>query len=147
MQSNKHLEMLRALKFFIISASAGIIEAVVFALFNELTSWPYWPSYLIALTASVVWNFTLNRRYTFRSTANVPRAMLLVAAFYAVFTPVTTILGNYLAETLGWNEYLVTALNMACNLVTEYLYDTYVVFRDSIDTNTVAKRAAERKTV
>ncbi len=147
MQSNKHLEMLRALKFFIISVSAGIIEAVVFALFNELTSWPYWPSYLIALTASVVWNFTLNRRYTFRSTANVPRAMLLVAAFYAVFTPVTTILGNYLAETLGWNEYLVTALNMACNLVTEYLYDTYVVFRDSIDTNTVAKRAAERKTV
>ena len=147
MQSNKHLEMLRALKFFIISASAGIIEAVVFALFNELTSWPYWPSYLIALTASVVWNFTLNRRYTFRSTVNVPRAMLLVAAFYAVFTPVTTILGNYLAETLGWNEYLVTALNMACNLVTEYLYDTYVVFRDSIDTNTVAKRAAERKTV
>ena len=147
MQSNKHLEMLRALKFFIISVSAGIIEAVVFALFNELTSWPYWPSYLIALTASVVWNFTLNRRYTFRSTVNVPRAMLLVAAFYAVFTPVTTILGNYLAETLGWNEYLVTALNMACNLVTEYLYDTYVVFRDSIDTNTVAKRAAERKTV
>lgn len=147
MQSNKHLEMLRALKFFIISVSAGIIEAVVFALFNELTSWPYWPSYLIALTASVVWNFTLNRRYTFRSTANVPRAMLLVAAFYAVFTPVTTIFGNYLVETLGWNEYLVTALNMACNLVTEYLYDTYVVFRDSIDTNTVAKRAAERKTV
>lgn len=147
MQSNKHLEMLRALKFFIISVSAGIIEAVVFALFNELTSWPYWPSYLIALTASVVWNFTLNRRYTFRSTANVPRAMLLVAVFYAVFTPVTTIFGNYLVETLGWNEYLVTALNMACNLVTEYLYDTYVVFRDSIDTNTVAKRAAERKTV
>ena len=147
MQSNKHLEMLRALKFFIISASAGIIEAVVFALFNELTSWPYWPSYLIALTASVVWNFTLNRRYTFRSTVNVPRAMLLVAAFYAVFTPVTTILGNYLAETVGWNEYLVPALNMACNLVTEYLYDTFVVFRDSIDTNTVAKRAAERKTV
>ena len=147
MQSNKHLEMLRALKFFIISVSAGIIEAVVFALFNELTSWPYWPSYLIALTASVVWNFTLNRRYTFRSTVNVPRAMLLVAAFYAVFTPVTTIFGNYLVETLGWNEYLVTALNMACNLVTEYLYDTYVVFRDSIDTNTVAKRAAETKTV
>lgn len=147
MQSNKHLEMLRALKFFIISVSAGIIEAVVFALFNELTSWPYWPSYLIALTASVVWNFTLNRRYTFRSTVNVPRAMLLVAAFYAVFTPVTTIFGNYLAETLGWNEYLVTALNMACNLVTEYLYDTYVVFRDSIDTNAVAQKAAERQTV
>ncbi|MBR3560851.1 MAG: GtrA family protein [Oscillospiraceae bacterium] len=141
METNKRREMLRAVKFAVFSASAGVIEAVVFALLNELTAWQYWPCYLIALTASVVWNFTLNRRYTFRSTANVPRAMLLVAAFYCVFTPVTTILGNYLAETLDWNEYLVTALNMACNLVTEYFYDTYVVFRGSIDTNTVAQNA------
>lgn len=145
MQTNKQQEMLRALKFTIFSVSAGIIEAVAFALLNELTIWPYWPCYLIALTASVVWNFTLNRRYTFRSTVNVPRAMLLVAVFYAVFTPVTTILGNYLVETLGWNEYLVTALNMACNLVTEYLYDTYVVFRDSIDTNAAAQKAAAKR--
>ena len=144
MQTNKRREMLRALKFFIISVSAGIIEAVVFTLFNELTPWRYWHCYLIALAASVVWNFTLNRRYTFRSTANVPRAMLLVAAFYAVFTPVTTILGNHLVETLGWNEYLVTGLNMACNLVTEYLFDTYVVFCDSIDTNAVAQTAAAK---
>ncbi|MBR0313273.1 MAG: GtrA family protein [Oscillospiraceae bacterium] len=145
MQTNKQQELLRALKFTIFSVSAGIIEAVAFALLNELTAWPYWPCYLIALAASVVWNFTLNRRYTFRSTADVPRAMALVAAFYCVFTPVTTILGNYLVETLGWNEYLVTALNMACNLVTEYLYDAYVVFRDSIDTNAVAQKAAAEK--
>ena len=145
MQTNKQQELLRALKFTIFSVSAGIIEAVAFALLNELTTWPYWPCYLIALAASVVWNFTLNRRYTFRSTADVPRAMALVAAFYCVFTPVTTILGNYLVETLGWNEYLVTALNMACNLVTEYLYDAYVVFRDSIDTNAVAQKAAAEK--
>ena len=145
MQTNKQQELLRALKFTIFSVSAGIIEAVAFALLNELTAWPYWPCYLIALAASVVWNFTLNRRYTFRSTADVPRAMALVAAFYCVFTPVTTILGNHLVETLGWNEYLVTALNMACNLATEYLYDTYVVFRDSIDTNAVAQKAAAEK--
>ena len=145
MQTNKQQELLRALKFTIFSVSAGIIEAVAFALLNELTAWPYWPCYLIALAASVVWNFTLNRRYTFRSTADVPRAMALGAAFYCVFTPVTTILGNYLVETLGWNEYLVTALNMACNLVTEYLYDAYVVFRDSIDTNAVAQKAAAEK--
>ena len=145
MQLNKQQELLRALKFTIFSVSAGIIEAVAFALLNELTRWPYWPCYLIALAASVVWNFTLNRRYTFRSTADVPRAMALVAAFYCVFTPVTTILGNHLVETLGWNEYLVTALNMACNLVTEYLYDAYVVFRDSIDTNAVTQKAAAEK--
>ena len=135
-------EIWRAVKFVLFSASAGLIEIALFALLNELTSWPYWLCYLLALIASVLWNFTLNREFTFRSAGNVPKAMLLVALFYAVFTPLTTLLGNYLAENLGWNEYLVTGINMALNLVTEYLYDTFVVFRGSIDTN---KRAKQEK--
>ena len=90
----------------------------------------------------MLWNFTLNREFTFKSAGNVPRAMGLVALFYCVFTPLTTMLGNFLAEGLGWNEYLVTGINMALNLVTEYLYDTFVVFRGSIDTN---KRAQKEK--
>ena len=138
-------ELWRAFKFLLFSASAGIIEIVSFALLNELTGWSYWPCYLIALILSVLWNFTLNRKFTFRSANNVPIAMLKVAAFYAVFTPLSTILGNYLAEGLGWNEYLVTGINMALNFVTEYLYDTYVVFRGTIDTNDVAERARERE--
>lgn len=138
-------ELWRALKFLLFSASAGIIEIASFALLNELTGWSYWPSYLIALILSVLWNFTLNRKFTFRSANNVPIAMLKVAAFYAVFTPLSTILGNFLAEGLGWNEYLVTGINMALNFVTEFLYDTYVVFRGSIDTNDVAERARERE--
>ena len=127
-------ETWRFLKFVLFSASAGIIEIGSFALLNELLDWPYWPSYLIALVLSVLWNFTLNRKFTFRSAANVPRAMLLVAAYYAVFTPATTILGNWLAEDLGWNEYLVTALNMLVNFVTEFLYQRFFVFGRSIDT-------------
>ncbi len=138
-------ELWRAVKFLLFSASAGIIEIVSFALLNELTSWSYWPCYLIALALSVLWNFTLNRKFTFRSANNVPVAMLKVAAFYAVFTPASTLLGNYLAETLGWNEYLVTGINMALNFVTEYLYDTYVVFRGTIDTNDVAERARKKE--
>ena len=138
-------ELWRAFIFLLFSASAGIIEIVSFALLNELTGWSYWPCYLIALILSVLWNFTLNRKFTFRSANNVPIAMLKVAAFYAVFTPLSTILGNYLAEGLGWNEYLVTGINMALNFVTEYLYDTYVVFRGTIDTNDVAERARERE--
>jgi putative flippase GtrA len=126
-------ETWRFLKFVLFSASAGLIEMGSFALLNELLDWPYWPSYLIALTLSVLWNFTLNRKFTFRSCANVPRAMLLVFAYYCVFTPVTTILGNYLAENVGWNEYIVTGLNMVLNLVTEFLYQKYVVYRDSVD--------------
>lgn len=117
------------------SISAGIIEFASFALLDGITPWPYWPKYLIALTLSVLWNFTLNRRFTFRSAGNVPIAMLKVALFYAVFTPLSTILGNYLAETCGWNALLVTILNMAFNLVTEYLYDRFFVFRKTIDTN------------
>ena len=132
-------ETWRFLKFVLFSASAGLIEMGSFALLNELLDWPYWPSYLIALTLSVLWNFTLNRKFTFRSCADVPRAMLLVFAYYCVFTPVTTILGKYLAEDLGWNEYLVTGLNMVLNLVTEFLYQKYVVYKDQIDNAATAE--------
>jgi len=128
-------ELKRTLKFILFSVSAGIVELVAFTLLERLTPWPYWPCYLIALVLSVLWNFTLNREFTFRSASNVPIAMLKVAAYYLVFTPVTTILGNYLSETAGWNEYLVTILNMLLNFVTEYLYDRFVVFGKSIDTN------------
>ena len=88
----------------------------------------------------MVWNFTLNRQFTFQSANNVPVAMLKVAAFYAVFTPVSTIAGNYLAETLGWPGILVTGLNMACNFVLEYLYDRFFVFGSSLDTNERARK-------
>ena len=126
-------EYWRFFKFTLFSASAGIIEMGSFALLNELLDWPYWPSYLIALTLSVLWNFTLNRKFTFKSAANVPRAMLLVFLYYLVFTPLTTVGGNYLAENLHWNEYLVTAINMILNLVTEFLYQKHVVYRNQID--------------
>lgn len=125
-------ELLRMLKFTLFSISAGVIEAVSFALLNELTSWSYWPCYLIALVLSVVWNFTLNRRYTFQSAANVPVAMALTLLFYAVFTPLSTILGQYLADK-GWNEYLVTGLNMVANFVLEFLWQRFVVYRNHID--------------
>ncbi|MBQ7505532.1 MAG: GtrA family protein [Ruminococcus sp.] len=132
---NKHKEVARGAKFVMFSVSAGVIEFVSFTLMDSFTPWAYWPKYLIALVLSVLWNFTLNRRFTFRSAGNVPIAMLKVACFYAVFTPVSTILGNYLAEACGWNDILVTILNMAANLVTEYIYDRYFVFRKTIDTN------------
>ena len=141
----KKKEFWRAVKFALFSASAGIIEIAVFSLLNELLGLPYWLCYLVALVASVVWNFTLNRKFTFQSANNVPKAMLQVALFYAVFTPLSTLPEHFLTEKLGWNEYLATAINMALNLVTEYLYDRYVVFRDSIDTNERAKKQAEEK--
>lgn len=141
---NKKKELLRTIKFALFSVSAGVIEAVTFTLLNEFTHFNYWVCYLTALVLSVLWNFTLNRKFTFQSANNVPIAMLKVAGYYAVFTPTTTLLGNYLAETVGWNEYLVTGLNMALNFTTEYLFDRFVVFRDSLDTNERARKKEEK---
>ena len=126
-------EWIRVLKFVLFSASAGIIQMGSFTLLNEFTGWRYWPCYLISLLLSILWNFTFNRRFTFKSDANITRSMLLVLAFYAVFTPATTILGEWLAEGLHWNEYLVTAINMLLNLTLEYLYQRYVVYRNKVD--------------
>lgn len=126
-------EWVRVLKFVLFSASAGIVQIGSFTLFNECTEWRYWPCYLISLLLSILWNFTFNRRFTFKSNANITRAMLLVLAFYAVFTPVTTVLGDWLAEDLLWNEYLVTGINMLLNLSLEYLYQRYVVYRNKVD--------------
>lgn len=126
-------EWIRVLKFVLFSASAGVIQFGSFALLNELTTWRYWPCYLISSILSILWNFTFNRRFTFKSNANITRAMFLVLAFYAIFTPVTTLLGDWLAEDLMWNEYIVQIINMLLNLSLEYLYQRFVVYKNRID--------------
>ena len=147
---------LQFVKFFLFSASAGIIQVVSFTFMNEVVikldffqslmqanstfakimQNEYGPMYLIALLLSVLWNFTFNRKFTFKSASNVPIAMLKVLAFYCVFTPVSTIIGNYFtarfADVSAIN-YIVLGCTMACNMITEFLYDKYVVFRDAIN--------------
>lgn len=130
-------ELIRTVKFVLFSASAGIIQVASFALLNELLHLSYWVSYLISLTLSVLWNFTLNRKFTFHSAANVPIAMAKVAGFYLVFTPLSTWWTAALTEPsygIMWNEYLVLAITMLTNFVTEYLFDRFLVFGSSIDT-------------
>ena len=135
-------EFARIVKFTLFSISAGLIEMGAFALLNELLHLPYWTSYLIALVLSVLWNFTLNRKFTFQSAANVPVAMLKVAAYYAVFTPLSTWLEHRLTMDLGWNEYLVTGINMVLNFTTEFLYQRFFVFGKTIDTRKVGTKEA-----
>ena len=130
-------ELIRTVKFVLFSASAGIIQVVGFSLLNELLHLNYWVSYLISLALSVLWNFTLNRKFTFHSAANVPVAMAKVAGFYLVFTPLSTWWTAALTEPaygIMWNEYLVLAITMLTNFVTEYLFDRFLVFGNSIDT-------------
>lgn len=145
------------IKFALFSASAGIIQILSFTLmseviiklpvlqnlmdtnqtFSKIMSNEYGPMYLIALLLSVIWNFTFNRKFTFKSAANVPIAMLKVLAFYCVFTPVSTLLGNHFtakfADVTAIN-YIVLACTMACNMITEFLYDKFVVFKGSENT-------------
>lgn len=130
----KKKEILRTLKFTLFSISAGVIQVAVFTLMEELLHITHWASYLTALVMSVLWNFTLNRKYTFHSASNVPIAMAKVAGFYLVFTPLSTWWTAVLTgDAMGRNEYLVLALTMVVNFVTEYLYDRFFVFRESID--------------
>lgn len=149
--------ILQFIKFALFSASAGIIEVVSFTLmsevliklpfiqsametnptFSKIMNNEYGPMYLIALLLSVLWNFTFNRKFTFKSAANVPIAMLKVLAFYCVFTPVTVILGNYFTAKfadLSAINYIVLGVTMACNMISEFLYDKFVVFRNQENT-------------
>ena len=133
--SNK--ELLRTVKFVLFSISAGAIQILSCTLLNELLGLTYWVAYLIALCLSVLWNFTLNRKFTFQSAANVPVAMLKVAGFYAVFTPLSTWWSAVLTEPsygIVWNEYVVLIGTMLINFVTEYLFQRFVVFGNSLDT-------------
>ena len=127
-------EFWRVVKFTLFSISAGAIQMGSFTLLNELSGWPYWPCYLISLNLSVLWNFTLNRKFTFQSAANVPVAMLKTLGYYLVFTPLSTLLGHFLVADLMWNEYLVEFLMMLLNFVTEFLFQRFFVFGSSIDT-------------
>lgn len=149
--------VLQFIKFALFSASAGIIQVVSFTLLNEVViklsfiqnmiesnqtfakimQNEYGPIYLIALLLSVIWNFTFNRKFTFKSAASVPVAMLKVLLFYAVFTPVSVLLGNYFTARFSdfkAIEYIVLACTMATNMITEFIYDKLVVFRNQENT-------------
>ena len=139
MQKEKKEELVRVAKYVLFSASAGLIQSLAFTLLHEIVRWPYWPCYLFALVLSVLWNFTLNREFTFKSTANIPRAMTLVALYYCVFTPLSTLWGTALTNA-GWNDYIVLFGTMLINLTTEFLFWRLVVYRDSINTNEHAKK-------
>lgn len=154
---NKKQNIFQFIKFALFSCSAGIIQVGSFSLLNEvilktsffqniltenetfakIMSNEYGPVYLIALTLSVVWNFTINRKITFKSAANIPIAMLKVFVFYLIFTPVSTLLGNYFTAKFGTVpaiEYIVLAITMATNMITEFLYCKFVVYRNQENT-------------
>ena len=156
-ESSNKTNIFQFIKFALFSASAGIIQIGSFTLMNEvilktqfmqnlieenegfgkIMTNEYGPIYLIALLLSVIWNFTFNRKFTFKSAANIPVAMLKVLGFYVIFTPVSTILGNFFTgrfSEVPAIEYIVLGVTMACNMITEYLFCKFVVYRNQENT-------------
>ena len=131
--TNKRKELIRTLKFTLFSISAGLIQEGTFLLMYNVLHWDYWPSNLISLVLSVVYNFTVNRKFTFHSAANVPVAMAKVFGYYCVFTPLSTIGGEWLVKQCGWNGNLVQILTMLLNFVTEFLFTRFVVYGKQVD--------------
>ena len=127
----KNQNFLQVIKYTLIAASAGIIQVASFTIFEKVLHMKYWPSYLIALVLSVLWNFTFNRKYTFHSSNNIPKAMFLVFLYYLIFTPLSTIAGDKLTTLLGGRDFIVLALTMLVNFVTEFLFQKYVVFKEN----------------
>lgn len=125
--------IMQMIKFTLFSISAGIIQIGSFTLMNELFPLPEWFSYLTSLLLSIVWNFTFNRRFTFKSAANVPIAMAKLLGFYAVFTPVSTYL-VYLAEKAGVSEYITVILSMLSNFILEFLFSKFVIYKNQENT-------------
>ncbi len=123
----------QVVKFVLFSISAGIIQVIVFTIMLELLHIAYWGSYLSALIASVIYNFTVNRRFTFKSANNIPKAMIQLGIYYAIFTPLSTWWGDALVG-IGWYEYIVLGLTMVTNLVTEFCVNRFIIYRNSMNT-------------
>ena len=163
-EMSKKQNILQALKFALFSASAGIIQVVSFTLLNEVVvpniniqnetvmkilSSEYGVCYLVALILSVIWNFTFNRKFTFKSATNIPVAMLKIFGFYCVFTPISTIIGEIVSRSTTWEfaEYIILAVTMMTNMITEFLFCRFVVYKDSMNTNDLAKKEKEKLNV
>lgn len=146
------------LKFVAVMVSAGLIQIAVFTLLQEFAHFDSWfsqafatevslkfgPSYFVALVASVIFSFTVNRRYTFKSATNIPIAMMKLTIYYIIFTFISTTGGEYLAQ-IGWNEYVTLGVNMIVNFITEYLVCRFWLYRKSMNTNALAQRDAEKQ--
>lgn len=154
-ETDQNREWLRTLKFTLFSLSAGAIQIGTWALFLYVFHWEPWVAYMVSLVLSVIWNFTFNRKYTFRSDYDIKRAMLLTLLFYLVFTPASTwwtfaLTGqNQITNTTVEGKALVDPLlvqigTMLINFVTEFLWQRFVIYRNKLDTTVAGKDGGQK---
>jgi len=142
-------ETTKFFQFVFFSISAGLIQVLVFTLLKVVLERSYWASYLPALIASVLWNFTINRKFTFKSVSSVPTAMMKIAVYYLIFTPLSTWWGDTLnglrpgINLVAWS-YIVLISTMLINFVTEFGVYRFWIYRSSINSSKAGQREQEK---
>ncbi|MDE7330601.1 MAG: GtrA family protein [Clostridia bacterium] len=128
----KTQQFLQFLKFTAFSASAGVIQLLTTTTLHQWTGWLidyYWIAYIIGLTLSVIWNFTFNRKFTFKEAHNIKLAMVLVILYNCIIVIPLAFGGNELERLWGPDlGIVVTVITLLINFVTEFAWDKLVVF-------------------
>ncbi|MDE6442035.1 MAG: GtrA family protein [Clostridia bacterium] len=132
----KKQQFFQFLKFTLFSISAGIIQILSTTILHQWTGWLlnyYWLAYIIGLTLSVIWNFTFNRKFTFKAANNIPLAMALVILYNCIIVVPLALGGDALVALWGddWGI-LVTAISLLINFITEFFWDKFVVFNAKV---------------
>ena len=133
---SKNQQFIQFIKFTLFSASAGAIQLLSTTILHQWTGWLldyYWLAYIIGLTLSVIWNFTFNRKFTFKAANNVPLAMTLVIIYNCIIVVPLALGGDALVKLWGeqWGI-LVTAISLLINFITEFFWDKYIVFNQKV---------------
>lgn len=148
-KKEKRKGVLQFIKYALCAASAGIIQLALFSILQavipqsgktirfivEDMDLVTFISTTVALCASILWNFTFNRKFTFKDAGNVPKAMLLAFLFYVPFYPFQTwyvhtikslLLGPLSTQASG---IIAEGSVMVINFVLEFMWQKFVVFR------------------
>lgn len=152
-KKEKRKGVMQFIKYALCAASAGIIQIVLFSILQavipsngktihfivEDMDLVTFIATTVALCASILWNFTFNRKFTFKDAGNVPRAMILAFLFYVPFYPFQTwyvhTIKSLLVEAIGTDGAGIIAEGsvMIINFALEFMWQKFVVFRKPKD--------------
>lgn len=152
----KRKGVVQFIKYALCAASAGIIQIVLFSILQTVLPKDMGNIHFIvedmqlgtfiattvALCASILWNFTFNRKFTFKDAGNVPLAMFLAFLFYVPFYPfqtwyvhtIKTLLSHHI--NVDGAGIIAEASVMAINFALEFIWQKFVVFRKPKDKKT-----------
>ncbi len=148
-KKEKRKGVMQFIKYALCAASAGIIQIVLFTILQaaipssgktirfivEDMDLVTFIATTVALCASILWNFTFNRKFTFKDAGNVPKAMILAFLFYVPFYPFQTwyvhTIKSLLLDSIGADGAGIIAEGtvMIINFALEFMWQKFVVFR------------------